>query len=284
MHILKLFTPLEKLESQLSELYKRFSDTYRFDAELSILFSRMSADEAAHADLVRFERRVVRGDPKRFNEVDADIEKLEEISSRVGVLLKSAEDLTVEKAIETAIALENNIAEQHYITAITLANTEVARLFDSLTSFDCRHFLAIEDFAKKRGFAFELDKTEYIKACRLSDVRQGETSDRVQAAPDPTVNIPQELIDRINSLYTWQNTDHYRLLEISDYATEIDIKEAYYRLAKELHPDRHTNMPGDLREKLDVIFSRINEAYSTLINSEKRSNYDRTVGLRRLAK
>jgi rubrerythrin len=277
MRILKLLDPLEKLETQLSELYKRYSEIFQNDAEASILFSQMSVDETAHADLVRFERRMVRGDPTHFKEVDADSGKMEEILSRVGLLLKSTAGLTVEKAIETAIDLENNVAEQHYITAIALSNSEVARLFNSLTSFDCRHFLAVEDFARKRGFAFELKKTEYIKACRLSDSKQEKTLHNEQTFPPRPVNIPQEFIDRINHLYTWHSINHYKLLEVRDYATELEIKGSYHRLAKELHPDRHANLPDDLREKLSAIFSRINLAYSTLINPGKRRDYDRTL-------
>jgi len=280
MHILKLFNSLENLETQLSELYKRFSEIFQNDAEASLLFSQMSVDETAHADLVRFERRIVRADPTHFKEVDADSGKIEEISSRVGLLLKSAAGLTVEKAIEMAIDFENNVAEQHYITAITLSDSEVARLINSLASFDCRHFLAVEDFARKRGFPLELKRTEFIKTCRLGDIRQEKTPDNKQTVPPRPVNIPQEFIDRINYFYTWHSIDHYKLMDVRDYATELEIKESYRRLAKEFHPDRHANLPDDLREKLGAIFSRINLAYLTLINPEKRRDYDRTLGSR----
>jgi rubrerythrin len=280
MHILKLLTQLEKVETQLSELYKRFSEIFQNDAAASILFSQMSADETAHADLVRFERRIVRADPSHFNEVDADIGKMEEISSRVNLLLKSEEGLKVERAIETAIELESNVAEQHYIRAITLSNPEVTRMLNSLTSFDCRHFMALEDFAKTRGLAFELKKTEYIKACRLGDAREEKMPVNEQAVPPRPVNIPQEFADRINYLYTSPNINHYKLLEIHDYATDLEIKKSYYRLAKEFHPDRHANLPADLKEKLSAILSRVNLAYSTLINPEKRRDYDRTPGSR----
>lgn len=279
MHILKLLNQLEKVETQLSELYKRFGEIFQSDAEASILFSQMSVDETAHADLLRFERRIVRADPAHFNEVDADIGKIEEISFRVNFLLKSEEGLTLERAIDTAIDLENNVAEQHYIRAIALSNPELTRMLNSLTSFDCRHFLAFEDFAKTRGFAFELKETEYIKACRLGDIREERTSRDEQTVPSRPVIIPQELADRINYLYTLQSINHYKLLEVRDYATDLEIKKSYYRLAKEFHPDRHANLPDDIKEKLSAVFSRINLAYSTLINPEKRRDYDRTSGL-----
>lgn len=280
MHILNLLNQLEKVETQLSELYEKFSEIFQNDAEVSILFSQVSADETAHADLVRFERRMVRADAKRFKEVDADIGKMEEMSSFIRLLLKSGETPTVERAIEAAIELENSAAEQHYIKAITLSNPEVAGMLNSLTSFDCRHFLAFENFAKKRGFTFELKKTEYIKACRLRDIREEEASRSERTVSPRPVTITQALVDRINYLYALPNINYYKLLDVRDHATEVEIKNAYYHLAKELHPDRHENLPDDLKEKVNTIFSSINQAYSTLIDPEKRRVYDRTPGVR----
>ena len=69
MHLLKLLTELEKVETRLAELYKRFSEIFQDDAEASFLFSLLSVDETAHANLVRFQRRLVRAEPSHFNEV-----------------------------------------------------------------------------------------------------------------------------------------------------------------------------------------------------------------------
>jgi rubrerythrin len=280
MRLLKLLDPLEKLETQLSELYKRFSEIFRNDAEASVFFYQMSVDEAAHADLVRFERRQVRADPTHFKEVDVDSREVEKISSYADHLLKSAEGLTVEKALEASIDIENSVADQHYITAITLSNSDVSRLFKSLTSFDCRHFLAFEDFARKRGFAFEIRDTEYIKSCRLNEPKQEKRPDNEQTVPQQPVDISQEFVDRINYLYTWNKSmGYYKLLGIRDYATEPEIRQSYRRLAKEFHPDLYLGFPDDLKEKLNTIFSLVNMAYSTLMNPETRRRYDETLSL-----
>jgi molecular chaperone DnaJ len=64
--------------------------------------------------------------------------------------------------------------------------------------------------------------------------------------------------------------DYYELLGVSRDASEVDIKKAFRQLALKYHPDRN---PDD-KESEDK-FKEINEAYSCLIDSEKRSNYDR---------
>ena len=281
MQIIKLLGPLEKLEAQLSTLYKRFSEIFRNDAEVSIFFDQMSTDEAAHANLVRFERRLVAADPAQFGEVDVDISEMEKISSHIALLMKSSEGLTVEKALQASIHLESSVVEQHYITAITLSNSEVARLLNSLSSFDCRHFSAVEDFARRRAFAFEIRGPEHIKSCGLSGPKQEKTPAEERTVPERLVDIPQELIDRINYLYAWHTSmGYYKIMGIHDYATEPQIRQSYHRMAKELHPDLHMDFPDDLRQKLDTIFSYLNVAYSTLMNPEKRKEYDKISGPR----
>jgi molecular chaperone DnaJ len=64
--------------------------------------------------------------------------------------------------------------------------------------------------------------------------------------------------------------DYYELLGISRDATEVEIKKAFRQLALKYHPDRNP----DNKESEDK-FKEINEAYSCLIDQQKRANYDR---------
>ncbi|ESO08173.1 hypothetical protein HELRODRAFT_138282, partial [Helobdella robusta] len=61
---------------------------------------------------------------------------------------------------------------------------------------------------------------------------------------------------------------YYDLLEISEKASQVQIKAAYYRLSKKYHPDTSSEL--DSRYK----FARLNEAYKTLSNVKHRRNYD----------
>src|SRR5229473_5141220 len=64
--------------------------------------------------------------------------------------------------------------------------------------------------------------------------------------------------------------DFYEVLGVAKDATEADIKKAYRRLARKLHPDVN---PGD--KSAQKKFQEIQEAYDVLKEAEKRRAYDR---------
>lgn len=69
--------------------------------------------------------------------------------------------------------------------------------------------------------------------------------------------------------------NHYELLEISVDATSQEIKAAYYRLSKELHPDRlPPNTPPRARQLIEEQYKQINAAYSVLSDAAQRRAYD----------
>ena len=65
-------------------------------------------------------------------------------------------------------------------------------------------------------------------------------------------------------------SDPYEVLGVSREASEIDIKKAFRKLARELHPDVNTEDPH-AEEK----FKAAAEAYEILSDAERRSVYDR---------
>lgn len=64
--------------------------------------------------------------------------------------------------------------------------------------------------------------------------------------------------------------DYYKVLGISKNATSDEIKKAYRKLARKLHPDIN---PND--KEAQAKFQQLNEANEVLSNPEKRKKYDK---------
>jgi len=67
----------------------------------------------------------------------------------------------------------------------------------------------------------------------------------------------------------WLSEDFYKTLGVKEDASESDIKKAYRKLSRKYHPDLN---PGN--EAAEKKFKEASEAYSVLIDPEKRKQYD----------
>ena len=64
--------------------------------------------------------------------------------------------------------------------------------------------------------------------------------------------------------------DPYQALGVAKGASEKEIKSAYRKLAKELHPDRNKDNPAATQR-----FSDVTRAYDLLLDKDKRAQFDR---------
>ena len=66
-----------------------------------------------------------------------------------------------------------------------------------------------------------------------------------------------------------QYKDYYQVLGVPRSASEVDIKKAFRKLAREFHPDVAKN-----KKQAEEKFKEINEAYEVLGDAAKRKRYD----------
>lgn len=87
------------------------------------------------------------------------------------------------------------------------------------------------------------------------------------------MNLPWSTLILLNIIcfgVVYAGRDFYQILGVSKSASLLEIKKAYRRLAKELHPDKNQDDP-DASKK----FQDLGAAYEILSDEEKRKKYDR---------
>lgn len=77
--------------------------------------------------------------------------------------------------------------------------------------------------------------------------------------------------------------DYYAILGVPKTASETEVKQAYRKLSRELHPDKHPSThstssgqagSGQTKKEAEAKFKEVNEAYEVLSDKKKRQAYD----------
>jgi tetratricopeptide (TPR) repeat protein len=107
-----------------------------------------------------------------------------------------------------------------------------------------------------------------------------------EPAPAPPEPVDEKAAERRREiLEAWdglQSRTHFEVLGLSRSVGEVEVKEAYFRLARRFHPDvHHGEALGDLRDKLEAVFIRLGEAYDVLRDPRRRGDYEERLGRQR---
>ncbi len=72
---------------------------------------------------------------------------------------------------------------------------------------------------------------------------------------------------------------HFEVLDVPRSASETQVKDAYFKLARRFHPDtQHDAALKDLAGQIEAIFIRVGEAYEVLRNARTRASYEERLG------
>lgn len=99
-----------------------------------------------------------------------------------------------------------------------------------------------------------------------------------RASDDGITFTPEEQAARAKiqaKLSELEGKDHYQVLGVDESSSAGDIKKAYFALARDFHTDSFGGLNlGAVATDLDSVFARVQEAYATLSNADKKAEYD----------
>lgn len=179
--------------------------------------------------------------------------------------------------IDTLLMLSADPMDLFQDISLTDEDKDILRMIDGRAT--------AHDIISASGMSnFEVLKTLYaFLSARLVVVKWGDTP-----SPDVTTDevltesladVDGEFVKVLEDKFTsCRKSTYYEILGVEDTATEEEIKKAYFRMAKEFHPDRHFSIPlENIKQKLNDISSYINAAYTALSSADRRRKYDKMI-------
>ena len=87
---------------------------------------------------------------------------------------------------------------------------------------------------------------------------------------EPEEEISKKVYDYFNRV---QNANALQVLDLPAKPSLDEVKQAYFKLAKEFHPDRYHDKPEIVKLKAQEVFRRVQEAYEKLETKDKLKQY-----------
>lgn len=167
-------------------------------------------------------------------------------------------------------ALELGPAEGFVLSRID-GHTTVAQLL-LLVPFDAEVTVLILKQLLKQG-AIEMPGADI--SVPLPALTPAEKPAPVAATMLEGLDLTIEQARRIDEFFASLHTrDAFELLEVARGADKKEVKRAYFKMSKELHPDRFFGKNiGPYRERLSKIFQSIKAAYELLSDDARRAAY-----------
>ncbi|UCD85843.1 MAG: DnaJ domain-containing protein [Deltaproteobacteria bacterium] len=204
---------------------------------------------------------------------ESGVSELEAHQALAGLLLLKTLEVKDEELVEPLLLEEDKTSEEPLLLEEDKTHEEPLLLEEDetheeplLLEEDKTHeepLLLEEDETHEEPLLLEEDKT-HEEPLILEEERAPETGG--------TSIRKQEVSERYQKL---SKMNLYEKLGLSKTAAKEEIVEAYTRLSKEFHPEKFTDPHlDDVREQAMDIFNQITEAYTVLVKSESRAQYD----------
>jgi len=136
----------EEIEQRLSDVYRYWQQVYHDDQEFSVLWGTLADDELNHVSQIKLARRL-QGDGL-FKESTVDSKSIEKLLATARKLLVDVQKITLskEKALRTAIKMEEAFNQAHMANVGAFVNPSIQAMFTSLAREDAKHIATLQAF------------------------------------------------------------------------------------------------------------------------------------------
>jgi len=151
--LLRALHDLEQIETSMAELYEGFIELFKDDADAVGLFTHLRMEELSHQNILKYESRIVRANPKAFRDLHCNLDMLDRTLESIGNFRQAHPKPTLEEALRAALLFEGGAAEMFYIILFRDAAREFAHFVPHLHASGWNHFDKLQKFCAGRGIA-----------------------------------------------------------------------------------------------------------------------------------
>ncbi len=136
----------EEIEQRLADVYRYWQQAYHDDQEFSALWGKLADDELNHVSQIKLARRL-EGEGL-FEESTVDSKSIEKLLATARKLLVDVQKITLskEKALRTAIKIEEAFNQAHIANVGTFVNPSIQAMFTSMSKEDAKHMETLQKY------------------------------------------------------------------------------------------------------------------------------------------
>jgi rubrerythrin len=154
-----VFRNLIKFARASADLYYFWAETFQDDSEAAFVWGRMAAEEVGHANLVVYQRRILRKSAGPSGDVDA---AMDEVTVLIDIVRRALEGPphTLDEAVRLASWIEASAAGSELQSALTQSDPGIQKLLEHLGTDDRMHVERLKAFAAGRRIALFAPKAQ----------------------------------------------------------------------------------------------------------------------------
>jgi len=109
--------------------------------------------------------------------------------------------------------------------------------------------------------------------------KQESLGDKGEAEVPSIGEQEKNIADALELSENLSNMNYYQILGVTSSASLLEIKKAYFRLARKFHPDLFgPNLSYEIKGIVEKVFDQITKSYQSLGTEKKRHEYDKKMG------
>ena len=141
---------------------------------------------------------------------------------------------------------------------------DAMRLLEHFVSQDVNIYQVGPQIAQYMNYSQRLQLLHYLAQIANADGEFSKSEKSVLEAIGSVIGLSESDISSVVAMFYKETNSAYKVLEVSQNATDGEVRKAYRRMAMKYHPDKVATLGPDVQKAATEKFRQIQEAYDAI--------------------